>query len=255
MHCTGAIFQPYDGGIRDNGEIRMTVILGAIDGEISAFLGAMTHRRDQRMRSFRYHQGEIDDTPVVVARSGVGKTLSAATTQHLIDRFSPKRIIFTGIAGSLKPQLQVGDILVAADCLQYDLDAGALGFQRGEVPYAGFRVLTCDPELRRAAESFRPERGRLHVGRVLTGDRFVTDADEPQWQSVWSELAGDAVEMEGASVALVAAWNSVPFQLVRTISDRATGIDGINIRNFLRETSENSLACVRHMLASLSVAH
>ena len=232
----------------------MTVILGAIDGEVSAFLSAMAHRRDQRMRSFRYHTGDIDGAPVVVARSGVGKTLSAATAQHLIDRFSPTRIIFTGIAGALNPRLQVGDTLVAADCLQYDLDACALGFQRGEVPYTGFRVLACDRALRRAAESFRPERGRLHVGRVLTGDRFVTDANEPQWQAVWSELAGDAVEMEGASVALVAAWNAVPFLLVRTISDRANGINGINIRRFLREASENSLACVRHVLASLCVA-
>ena len=47
----------------------------------------------------------------------------------------------------------------AADCVQHDLDATALGFELGQVPYTEHRILRADPrlvELALAAQGGRP---------------------------------------------------------------------------------------------------
>jgi 5'-methylthioadenosine/S-adenosylhomocysteine nucleosidase len=142
----------------------MTVILGAMDGEISAFVATLTDQTDQNDGAFSHVTGKLDGHRVVVARCGVGKSLSAAVTQHLIDRYAPRRILVTGIAGALEPRLNVGDTLVATDCLQYDMDATALGFELGEVPYTRRRVFECSPELRAAAGAYRPAIGSVARG-------------------------------------------------------------------------------------------
>lgn len=227
----------------------MTLILGAMDGEIAAFLQVISSQVQEKWHGFAVVRGTLDARQVVVSKSGVGKSLSAAVTQHLMDRYAPSRVIFTGLAGAIAPEIEPGDTLVARDCLQYDLDATALGFKLGEVPYTPYRILTSDPALVEIARHYQPAQGRLMVGRVLTGDRFLVESGAPQFQYLRRDLEGDAVEMEGASVALVATVNRVPFLIVRTISDRADGNADIDFNAFLADASRNSLACVRHILA------
>ena len=232
----------------------MTLILGAMDGEIAAFLEQLQGTAEQKWNGFVFYRGYLDGHDVVVSRSGVGKSLSAAVTQHLIDRYTPERIVFTGLAGAIAPGLEIGDTLIARDCLQYDLDVTALGFKLGEVPFTPYRILNCDPALIAAAEGYLPQHGRIHSGRVLTGDRFLVHAGTAEYAYLRTDLRGDAVEMEGASVGLIAALNRLPFLIVRTISDKADGESGISLTAFLAAASLNSLACVRHILAATGSA-
>ena len=228
----------------------MTLVLGAMDGEIGAYREQLRITDEKRWNGFVFRRGSLDGHPLVVARCGVGKSLSAAVTQHLIDRYHPDRVVFSGLAGALSAELQIGDTLIARDCLQYDLDATALGFALGEVPFSGYRILRCDPALVAAAERFIPHSGTVRSGRVLTGDRFLVDSTTPAYAYLREQLHGDAVDMEGASVALVAALNRVPFLLVRSISDKANGAHGAGLKTLLARASRNSLACVRHILAA-----
>jgi len=197
----------------------MTLVLGAMDGEVAAIVGNMTVERRERWRGFPVVTGAIGGSPVVVSRTGVGKTLSAMLCQRLIDRYEPERIVFTGVAGALRKDLDIGDTVVAREALQHDLDVTALGFPVGQVPYSTYRVFTCDPGLVERAMAVEPEQGRAHLGRILSGDQFIADA--ARREALAREFEGDAVEMEGASVALVATVNEIPFLLIRTISDHA----------------------------------
>lgn len=226
----------------------MTVVLGALDGEIRELVEAVADRREETWHGHVFHIGTVAESPVVVARSGVGKAYSAAVAQHLIDRYQPERVIFTGVAGALNPAYDIGDIVVARDCMQYDLDATAVGFARGEVPYTGLRELACDPALVRIASSLPTETEGVHVGRILTGDRFVTTADEEEYAFLREELFGDAVEMEGAAVGLVATVNEVPFVVVRTISDRADRETGKRFAKVLPMVARHARTVVRHLL-------
>jgi nucleoside phosphorylase len=63
-----------------------------------------------------------------------------------------------------------------------------------------------------------------------------------------SELEGDAVEMEGASVALVARVNELPVVVVRTISDKADTSAKVDFERFLPRASENSALVVGEIL-------
>ena len=181
----------------------------------------------------------------------MGKTLSAMLTQYLIDRYAPSRIVFTGVAGALDPELEIGDTLVAESCMQYDMDVTALGFKLGEVPYTPYRVLSCDPELVDSARTCRPSGGAVRVGHVLTGDTFVVTSKDESHRYLRDELAGDAVEMEGASAGLVATVNEVPFVIVRTISDKADASTSVNFAKFVKQASRNAWEFVDHIMAGL----
>lgn len=227
----------------------MTLILGALDGEIAAVVDGMVLDGTVSWNGFTIHRGTIEGRPVMVSRTGVGKTLSALLTQHLIDLARPSRILFTGLAGSLAPDLTVGDTLVARDCLIHDMDATSLGFEPGEIPYTPYRIIECDPALVEIAAGIVPTSGTHRIGRVLTGDQFIAGADVRK--RLRQTFDGDAVEMEGASVGLVATVNHTPFLLIRTISDQADGTAGIDFNRFLKFASGNAWHYLKEILKEL----
>jgi 5'-methylthioadenosine/S-adenosylhomocysteine nucleosidase len=226
----------------------MIAIIGALDGEIAEFLAVLENRRDETWTGFTFYTGSIENKDVLVVKSGVGKVMAALAAQHFIDAYQPEAVIFTGLAGGLNPDLDIGDILVAEDCVQHDLNAVALGFKRGEVPYTPYRFLPCDRKLLEAAMEYTPETGKVMKGRILTGDQFITNRTLKSLQYLYDDLAGDAVEMEGAAVALVATVNRVPFLLARVISDRADTYAHTDFASFLPRASRTSLQFIRHLL-------
>ncbi|MFW5685513.1 MAG: 5'-methylthioadenosine/adenosylhomocysteine nucleosidase [Spirochaetota bacterium] len=226
----------------------MTLILGAMDGEVATILSLMDLDAREEWRGFPIAHGSIAGAQVVVSRTGVGKTLSAMISQYLIDRFSPERIIFTGVAGALRDRLEIGDTLVARDSMQHDMDVTALGFEIGRIPYSAHRIYPCDERLVEIASRIDPPHGTRHVGRVLTGDQFVANAGHRE--RLAAELDGDAVEMEGASVGLVAAVNGVPYLLIRTISDQSDG-SAIEFDRIVGFAADNSWHYLQGILGEL----
>lgn len=229
----------------------MTVLMGAMDGEISDVIDLLAGREVVHFREYAMTRGEISGKPVLVAKSGVGKTYSAMLTQRIIDMFEPERLIFTGLAGSINPSINIGDMLVARDCMQHDLDATAVGFRRGEFPYENIREMPCDEQLVDIASTYEPPAGSLHLGRVLTGDQFLDRARLTASPWLRDELDGDVVEMEGASVAAVCRYNGVRFLLARTVSDKADSNARVDFERFLAKASANSSGLVSHIMARL----
>ncbi len=227
----------------------MTLILGAMDGEIAAARADLENPSRTAWNGFHIHHGWIGDREVLVAKTGVGKSLSAMFCQHLIDTHSPEQILFGGVAGALNSSLEIGDTLIARDCIIHDMDATAFGFKLGEIPYSPYRVFTCDPALVAQAATVEPMEGSVVTGRVLTGDQFLTSAQTRN--ELRAALDGDAVEMEGASVGLVATVNRIPFLLIRTISDKADGQARTDFGSFLQFASRNSWHYFRHILVNI----
>ena len=226
----------------------MTVVLGALDGEVASITASMDRESRDDWNGYPIARGSISGSPAVVSRTGVGKTLSAMLCQHLIDRYAPRRIILTGIAGALRDDLAIGDIVVARDTVQHDVDLTAMGFERGTFPGSRCRAICCDPDLVARASGVRPVHGRMRIGRILTGDQFIADA--ARRAQLADAFDGDAVDMEGASVGLVAAVNRVPFLLIRTISDRCDG-SAIDFRAVLERAADNSWHYVTNILGGI----
>ena len=230
----------------------MIVVLGAMDSEISEFLSRLERPEVIHWNGFTQHRGRLSGQEVLISKSGVGKVMSAMVTQHLIDAYQPKAVLFTGLAGSLRPHIDIGDMLLAADLVQHDLESAGLRLPRGQVPFSDYRFLPSHPTLLKLAGEFIPAKGNLHQGRICTGDQFITYREMGSHAYLTEELEGDGVEMEGASVALVCSVNKVPFLVARTISDRADNAAAVNFEAFLPEASLNSLALVQYLLPRIA---
>lgn len=227
------------------------LLLGALEAELSEFRSRLAARHDEQWHDRTFCVGRLGHSEVVVAATGVGKSMAALATQHLVDVFAPHYIIFTGIAGALDPALGIGDVLVAADSLQYDLDARAAGFPLGQIPFTDYRVIPSEPRLVAAALGYEAQGFRLVRGRILTGDLVLSRSSQGSYGHLVSELGGDAVEMEGASSGLVALMNGIPFLLLRVISDRVDGSAAADFKRFLPTASLRSFLVVSHVLGEL----
>lgn len=231
-----------------------TAIVSAMHEELTAVLALMPDEQKQVAAGREFWLGHLHGQPVVAVLSRIGKVAAATTATVLIERFGVERIVFTGVAGGLAAGVNVGDIVVADNFLQHDLDASPI-FPRYQVPLYGIDRFTADPglaaRLAQAARSALPE-VRLHRGLVLSGDRFVsTTAECSVLQAALPQAL--AVEMEGAAIAQVCHDYGIPFAAVRTISDRADDAAHVDFTRFIRDVaSRYSAAIVESFLRSLA---
>ncbi len=227
--------------------------------ELSALLHLLETDRVERHAGRDFHVGMLHGWPVVLVLSRIGKVAAASTVTMLIERFGVDRMIFTGVAGGLGQGVRVGDVVIADALLQHDMDASPL-FPRYEVPLSGQSRFAADPALTaalvRASEAVltrspQPfgvvalELGviapRLHLGLIVSGDRFVSTAAESNRLRL--ELPDAlAVEMEGAALAQVCHDCAVPFAVMRTISDRADDSAHVDFGRFIDAVAAHASA-------------
>ncbi|MEW9697865.1 5'-methylthioadenosine/adenosylhomocysteine nucleosidase [Paenibacillus sp. SI8] len=226
-------------------------LIGAMNEEIEFLLSHMQDIKESTKAGILFREGSYFNKQVVVCRTGVGKVNAAVTTQILIDQFGVEAIIFTGVAGALDPQLNIGDIVVSSECLQHDMDVTALGFPRGVIPYEAKSVFEADSKLVELASASgeRLFAGKVKRGRVLSGDQFVASRDIVA--KLHEELNGVCVEMEGASVAQVCSMNDTPYVVIRSMSDKADGSAHVNFAEFTVQASENSYKMVEDIVKHL----
>lgn len=222
-----------------------TAILSALAEEQQGLLAQLQEPQLQRVACRDFWSGHLHGQPVVLALSRIGKVSASLTAAALISHFGVGRILFTGVAGGLAAGVAVGDVVVAHDFIQHDLDASPL-FPRYEVPLYGQARFACDPSLTTllqaaVAQALQASPGsRAHAGLIASGDRFVSSHAESS--ALQAELRGSghealAVEMEGAAVAQVCADYGVPFAAVRTVSDRADDLAHRDFPVFVRDVA------------------
>jgi len=226
-------------------------LIGAMNEEIELLLAHMEQVEETGKAGITFRTGVFGGQRVVVCKSGVGKVNAAVTTQLLIDRFAAQAVIFTGVAGALDPGLNIGDLVISAECMQHDMDVTALGFPRGVIPFEEQSVFAADERLRElaAASGEKLFPGQVKIGRVLSGDQFV--ASRELVRELHEELGGTCTEMEGAAVAQVCAMNAVPFVVIRSMSDKADGSAHVNFAEFTAQASEHSYRIVEDMIRHL----
>jgi adenosylhomocysteine nucleosidase len=243
-------------------------ILSALSQEQRGLMELLHRPRKVVHASRDFWLGDLHGQPVVLALSKIGKVAAATTATALIERFGVRRIVFTGVAGGLGHGVKVGDVVVATDFVQHDLDASPL-FPRYEVPLYGKTRFHCDAAL--SALLFEASCGALahesravhgfggacvHQGLIASGDRFVSGAGESKLLRELMASAGHAVlavEMEGAAVAQVCMDYGVPFAVMRTISDRADDSAHVDFPAFVDAVaSRYARAIIERFLGLLS---
>ena len=247
-----------------------TAILSALADEQRGLIEQLKRPVKMVRAGREFWCGELHGQPVVLALSKIGKVAAATTATTLIEAFKAQRIVFTGVAGGLGAGVKVGDVVVATEFFQHDMDASPL-FPRYEIPLYGRTLFPCDAHLSalllKAAHAsctspenifdlnYSAPQWVVHSGPMASGDRFVSGASESvdlQAALHAQGLVPLAVEMEGAAVAQVCFDYGIPFAAVRTISDRADDQAHVDFPRFVVEVaSVYALAIVNELMRLL----
>ena len=199
-----------------------------------------------------FYQGKLNGKDVVVVRSGIGKVNAAVCTQILADVFEVEAVINTGIAGSLRNEINIGDIVVSTDALQHDMDAVEFGYPKGQIPGMKVFSFVANAVLRetavRVCQKVNPDI-QVFEGRIVSGDQFVARAEVKD--EIIKEFAGYCTEMEGAAIAQAAYLNGIPFVVVRAISDKADNSATMDYPTFERQAAQHCVNLVGEMLREL----
>jgi adenosylhomocysteine nucleosidase len=94
-------------------EVARTAVMSAFPPELSALEAATTDKHVYVAGGAAFTTGLLEGKPVVLFLSGMSMVNAAMTTQRALDRFNIRRIVFSGIAGGVDPDLDVGDVVVA----------------------------------------------------------------------------------------------------------------------------------------------
>lgn len=227
-------------------------IIGAMDLEIETLLDQLTEQVETKKAGMIFHEGKLNGACVVIVKCGIGKVNAGLCTQILADCFQVTHVINTGIAGSLRAEINIGDIVVSTDALYHDMDVRIFGYQLGEVPQMGRLSFEADEAMRELAmNTCKQINSDISVfsGRVVSGDQFISSKEVKQ--KLIDNFQGVCTEMEGAAIAHAAYLNDLPFVIIRAISDKADDSAEEDYPTFERKAAAHCAALVAAMVSEL----
>ncbi|MEA1879761.1 MAG: 5'-methylthioadenosine/adenosylhomocysteine nucleosidase [Campylobacterota bacterium] len=224
-------------------------IMGAMPEEVEPIVEKLKDVKRTVYAANTYYEGTYNGQDVVVAYSKIGKVFATLTATVLLEKFSCDTLLFSGVAGAISDNLKIGDLIIADGLCQHDLDITAFGHPFGYVP-EGEVCIPTDVTLRNVAKKVAVSKGLvLKEGVIATGDQFVANEERKNW--IGSEFKADALEMEGASVAVVCSSLEVPFFILRAISDSADMDASFNFDEFLESSAKISADFILSMVDAI----
>lgn len=94
-------------------------VISAFEAELEKLRAAATITDIRVVNGRSHYLGRLAGQDVVLLLSGYSMVNAAMTTQALLDHFSVRAIVFSGIAGGVNPELKVGDVTVPAQWGNY----------------------------------------------------------------------------------------------------------------------------------------
>lgn len=248
-------------------------IICAIPQEVLYLRGRLREPERTVLAHIDFDLGILDEQPVVLVASGMGKVSMALVATLLVDRFHCSAIVFTGVAGGLDPQLRIGDIVIADRVVQHDfgvtMDEQLNTYQPGHLPFinrterlgyepdpglmdhvkrllAGLTL----PVLSTPADDGGPP--QIRYGTVLTGDQYLHC--EATRIRLRNDFGGVAIDMESGALAQVCESFGVPWLVVRGLSDLAGAHSGTDFQRFLEDVAARSARVLLQSLPALAAA-
>jgi adenosylhomocysteine nucleosidase len=237
--------------------IRRIGIVGAMPEEIDGIVSLLIDKHEVKKGMRTYYLGTINGVEVVVVFSRWGKVASATTVTHLIVEFGITQLYFTGVAGAINQELNIGDIIIASSLVQHDLDARPI-MKQFEIPLLGKTELYSPKEMLDKSffeikklektrqllqllsveqqKMFSISNPKIFLGKIASGDKFFANSeDKENLLKVLPDVL--CVEMEGAAVAQVCFEYDIPFVVIRTISDAANESSPVDFKEFVSQVA------------------
>lgn len=224
-------------------------IIGAMELEVEELKSKMQTKQVVEKAGMKFFEGTLNGKEVVIVQSGIGKVNAGMCTQILVDKFEIDAVINTGVAGSLRAEINIGDIVVSTDACEHDMDVRPLGYELGIIPQMKTSFFEADKTLIKAAcEVCREVNPDIDVyeGRVVSGDQSISD--NAVKETLINTFHGSCAEMEGAAIAHAAYLNEVPYVVIRAISDKADGSAQMDYPEFERAAAKHSAKLVETLV-------
>lgn len=226
-------------------------IIGAMEPEVALLKEAIENVTTTEHGPYTFYSGQLQGQEVILVQSGIGKVAAAVATTLLLTHFNPDCVINTGSAGGFDAELEVGDVVISDEVRHHDVDVTAFNYEMGQVPQMP-AAFESHPVLIEAAEQSIKQIGDVKVktGLIATGDSFMCDPVRiNQTREHFPTMK--AVEMEGAAIAQVCHQLSVPFVVIRSLSDIAGKESPVSFDAYLEKASKYSSQMVMALLANL----
>lgn len=145
--------------------------------------------------------------PVVFFHGGWGKIAAAASTQYVIDRWSPALLVNLGTCGGFEGEIEKGTIILAERTLVYDIIEQMGDYDEHIAHY------TTDIDLSWLGGGY-PQKVLRTL--LVSGDRDLLVEDIPRLKAEFGAVAGD---WESGAIAWVAARNNTRCLILRGVTD------------------------------------
>lgn len=233
----------------------MIGIISAMQEEIQALLNQLENVTTKKKGMREYYAGTLFNKKVVLVFSRWGKVASAATTTQLINDFNVDELIFTGVAGGIKEDLNIGDVVIGKHLYQHDLDARPF-YNQFEIPILKNKYIATKDTTnllkatkifirnysefvsKTEADIFEITTPKAILGDIASGDQFISSLKKIQFLNHHLPTT-TCVEMEGAAVAQVCYEYNIPFSIIRIISDKANDNATIDFSRFANSIASN----------------
>lgn len=228
----------------------MIGIIGAMQIEIESLKDKMESLKIESFSGIEYNIGKINGVKCVCAVSGVGKVNAAVCTQTMILKYNPSAIINTGVAGGIAPGMRVGDIAIAEDVMQHDMDTSAVGDAKGMISGINIVKIPCNKNIIEKIENFLVlSNTTFQKGTIATGDQFINNSEK--LKEIRREYNAIACEMEGGSIGQVCYINNVEFAVIRAISDTADNDATVSYNKFAKQAADLSSSIVINIIENI----
>lgn len=224
-------------------------IIGAMELEVEELKSKMEVSQIVEKASMKFFEGTLNGKAVVIVQCGIGKVNAGICVQILSDVFGVDAVINTGVAGSLRAEINIGDIVISKDSCEHDMDVSPLGYEPGVIPQMKSYFFEADRKLVETAMAVCREVNpdiEVYEGRVLSGDQFISAGDKKDW--LIDTFDGFCTEMEGAAIAHAAYLNNIPYVVIRAISDKADGSAHMDYPEFERAAAKHSAKLVETLV-------
>ena len=226
-------------------------IIAAMSEELEILLKDMQLDSSTTKAGMTFNKGKLWSNEVIAVVCGIGKVNAAVCTQILVSEFNVDKVINVGVAGGIGKDIYPGDVVIATNLVEHDMDTTAFGDPHGQVPRMDTFDFKCDSSLIESANSACKKVGGFNTftGRIVSGDVFVADVEKIKWLE--KEFNALSCEMEGASIAHVCYLNNIPVVVIRSISDNANNGAHMDYEKFIPIAVRNSTIILKSMLEKL----
>lgn len=227
-------------------------IIGAMAVEVDGIKALMENKSTEKIGAVEYYSGTLGTAEAVVAEAGVGKVNAAVCAQTMILKYNPDIVINTGVAGGLSPELEIGDIAVATNVVEHDMDTTPVGDEPGYITGLNTVYIETDEEITDKLLNIanRLERIKAIKGTIASGDQFIA-SNEQREKIMHNFPTAIAAEMEGASIGHVCAMSQKPFAVLRAISDGANSGSVEDFPAFVKLAAKRSIEIMVNLLKEL----